>query len=123
MSRRVRSRTQRPAPIRYRHRFFGSYLGDLMDDSTMSQREIAEKVGIPRPTLSAYRNGRILPEDPTVMTRMAAALAPTKDRVAVRKELIERQQADILVAFMDASGMTAAVIEEALALIAGNKQE
>lgn len=50
---------------------FGNFLRKLREDKDWTQRDVAERLGIPQPTWAGYEQGRRLPEDNELLTKIA----------------------------------------------------
>lgn len=102
-------------------RFFGKRLGELLDDSPLSQTAAAKQIGTPRENLSAYIHGRSLPsieETDDVLDRIVETLVRwKKDRPRVKRELRDLLHADLLAAWMQATGRSVKDVERYLAIV------
>ena len=69
-------------------RIFGHNLKTLLDESCMSQKELATKLGISESTLSRYINGNYMPNLLTVVNLMNVLECEFDDLVYIPSEII-----------------------------------
>ncbi len=79
---------------------FGPYLRRLRQARRMSQRELAERVGVTFPYISKIENGRVPPPNAGTLIRIAAVLAVDPDEMLVRAgkpppDLVHRLSTDL----------------------------
>lgn len=102
--------------VRYPRRFFARRFGELLEEAQVEPIALSKALGASRQRMSHYLTGRAVPTTRAGVRELAEAIAASSPRSAkaIELELIERRNADLIAAHLDASEMTAAEARRAL---------